>query len=62
MMTQEDIEQEELMRKMLKADKADENKPKRTEIRNRPCPCGSGKRFKNCCLHTLPRKNTRGNK
>lgn len=22
--------------------------------RNEPCPCGSGKKFKKCCLHTPP--------
>lgn len=22
--------------------------------RNEPCPCGSGKKFKKCCLHPAP--------
>lgn len=27
------------------------NKPRRTVIgRNEPCPCGSGKKYKRCCL------------
>src|SRR5438132_262776 len=24
--------------------------------RNDPCPCGSGKKFKNCCLYSAPKK------
>lgn len=24
--------------------------------RNRPCPCNSGKKFKVCCLDTIPKK------
>lgn len=23
--------------------------------RNKPCPCGSGKKFKKCCLHKPPK-------
>lgn len=26
--------------------------------RNEPCPCGSGKKFKNCCIHQVPLKAT----
>ena len=26
--------------------------------RNNPCPCGSGKKFKKCCLHKKPREQT----
>lgn len=25
--------------------------------RNDPCPCGSGKKYKNCCLHAAPAEN-----
>lgn len=27
------------------------NSKKRTISRNSKCPCGSNKRFKNCCMH-----------
>ena len=29
----------------------DQRKTKQTAGRNDPCPCGSGKKFKKCCLH-----------
>jgi len=28
--------------------------------RNEPCPCGSGKKFKRCCLPTTPEGKFRG--
>ncbi len=33
----------------LEADKSSEGKGKRKVGRNDPCPCGSGKKYKNCC-------------
>ncbi len=44
----EEQAQEEKKRKPIKAEK----KPKRNE----PCPCGSGKKYKNCCGKSGPKK------
>ena len=27
---------------------------RRKAVRNDPCPCGSGKKFKNCCMASSP--------
>ena len=35
--------------------KTDEEKEKKTP-RNEPCPCGSGKKFKQCCGRSGPKK------
>ncbi|MFA6223492.1 MAG: tetratricopeptide repeat protein [Desulfomonilaceae bacterium] len=32
-----------------------------TARRNAPCPCGSGKKFKNCCLPSLPKQSNKEN-
>jgi len=26
---------------------------KKNKYRNKPCPCGSGKKYKKCCLHLV---------
>jgi uncharacterized protein YecA (UPF0149 family) len=33
-------------------DRSTNHKPRETKVgRNDPCPCGSGKKYKKCCLH-----------
>jgi len=34
----------------LKLKEADDEKPWREASRNDPCPCGSGRKYKRCCL------------
>lgn len=58
--TEEELEELEkkLGRKLvpLKGSEAKEfehlsKQARKNKMRNQPCPCGSGKKFKKCCLH-----------
>ncbi|MFW6275816.1 MAG: SEC-C metal-binding domain-containing protein, partial [bacterium] len=37
----------------MDAKKMQEMNPGKEVGRNDPCPCGSGKKFKNCCIYIL---------
>ena len=44
----------ELFKKQYEQHKKEEEKRKTSKIgRNAPCPCGSGKKYKNCCLNKV---------
>jgi hypothetical protein len=51
-----DIDEDFLVQKMLK----EEASPYKHTGRNDPCPCGSGKKFKKCCLPLLEKSRTGG--
>lgn len=45
---------EELFKNRLEQEQKEKEKKKKTKIgRNDPCPCGSGKKYKNCCLNKV---------
>ncbi len=53
----------DLMKMSIEAMKKEEKQKKKNKIgRNDPCPCGSGKKYKNCCLNKVIQVDFRNEK